>query len=160
MLVAGVSTRAAAESAARAGFDVTAIDAFGDLDHHPAVRGLSLPRDFGAPMSAPALARASRTIECDAVAYLSNLDNHRGAVAMLAAGRALWGNPPPVLKRVRDPRLLTDALRRRGLAAPDVFTAPDVPHSSASSVALAAARTAFGPVARPCRRPLSTGAGF
>ena len=35
VLVAGVSTRAAAESAARAGFRVTAIDAFGDLDQHP-----------------------------------------------------------------------------------------------------------------------------
>ena len=38
LLIAGISTRAAAESAARAGFEVTAIDAFGDLDQHPGVR--------------------------------------------------------------------------------------------------------------------------
>jgi predicted ATP-grasp superfamily ATP-dependent carboligase len=135
VLVAGVSTRAAAESAARAGFRVTAIDAFGDLDHHPGVRALSLPRDFGAPVSASAAARASRSIVFDAVAYVSNFDNHPAAVAALVRGRALWGNPPPVLRRVRDPRLLTRALRRRGLAAPEIFAAADVRSAPASPAA-------------------------
>src|ERR1700733_11602086 len=92
VLIAGVSTRAAAESAARAGFTVTAIDAFGDLDQHPSVRGLSLTRDFGVPVSAHAAARAARPIACDAVAYLSSFDNHPRAVAALAAGRTLWGD--------------------------------------------------------------------
>jgi uncharacterized protein len=120
VLVVGISTRAAAESAARAGFAVTAIDAFGDLDQHPAVRALSLPRDFGAPVTARSLAHAARTIECDAVVYLSNFENHPGAVNMLAAGRELWGNAPAVLQRVRDPALLARALRRRGCAAATV----------------------------------------
>ena len=121
VLIAGVSTRAAADSAARAGFAVTAIDAFGDLDHHPSVRSLSLPRDLGAPTSAHAAARAARTIDAAAAAYVSAFDNHPRAVAMLAAGRVLWGNPPAVLRRVRDPRLVAEALRRHGLAAPGVF---------------------------------------
>jgi predicted ATP-grasp superfamily ATP-dependent carboligase len=123
VLVAGVSTRAAAESAARAGFEVTAIDAFGDLDQHASVHGLSLTRDFGVPVNAPSAARVARTIECDAVAYVSSFENHPGAVATLAAGRALWGNPPAVLRRVRDPILVARALRERGSAAPDVFAA-------------------------------------
>ena len=59
VLIAGVSTRAAAESAAKAGFTVTALDAFGDLDQHPSVHSLSLRRDFGARFTAPA-ARARR----------------------------------------------------------------------------------------------------
>jgi predicted ATP-grasp superfamily ATP-dependent carboligase len=117
VLIVGMSTRAAAESAARAGFAVTAIDAFGDLDQHPSVLALSLPRDFGAPVTARAMAKAGRTIECDAVAYLSNLENHPGAVRMLAAGRALWGNAPPVLERVRDPGLLARTLGMRGCSA-------------------------------------------
>jgi predicted ATP-grasp superfamily ATP-dependent carboligase len=125
VLVAGVSTRAAAESAARAGFRVTAIDAFADLDQHASVRGLSLPRDFGYSMSAHAAARAARTIECDAVAYLSNFDNHPDAVTRLAAGRALWGNTAAVLRRVRDPVLVTRALRRRRSAAPEVYSSID-----------------------------------
>jgi predicted ATP-grasp superfamily ATP-dependent carboligase len=120
----GVSTRAAAESAARAGFDVTAVDAFGDLDQHPRVRSLSLPRDFGTRFTARGAARAARTIEADASAYLSNFENHSRAVEMLAAGRMLWGNPTDVLRRVRNPLAVADALRRRGLPAPLVQMRP------------------------------------
>jgi uncharacterized protein len=116
VLVAGVSTRAAAESAGRAGFRVTAIDAFGDLDQHPLVAALTLERKF----SAHAAARAARGIECDAVAYLSSFENHPKAVATLARGRALWGNPPAVLRRVRDPLVLARALGERGFAVPAV----------------------------------------
>ncbi len=123
VLVAGVSTRAAAESAARAGFVVTAIDAFGDLDQHASVRGLSLPRGF----TADAAARAARSIECDAVAYVSSFENHPKAVSTLAAGRALWGNAPAVLRSVRDPMLVTQALRRRGIAAPAVHVGSGFP---------------------------------
>jgi predicted ATP-grasp superfamily ATP-dependent carboligase len=38
----------------------------------------------------------------------------------LAAGRALWGNPPDVLRRIRDPLILAKTLRRRGLTTPNV----------------------------------------
>jgi predicted ATP-grasp superfamily ATP-dependent carboligase len=116
VLIAGVSTRAAAESAARAGFAVTAIDAFGDLDQHPSVQSHSLEGTF----SPDTASRLAGTIACDAVAYGSNYENHPDVVARLAHGRALWGNPPDVLERVRDPLLLTQTLRRRGCAAPDV----------------------------------------
>ena len=122
VLIAGVSTRAAAASAAKAGFAVTAIDAFGDLDHDPSVSILSFPRHVGEPFSARAAARAASAIACDAVVYLSNFENHPSAVEALAAGRVLWGNPPEVLRRVRDPVLLADALRARGFATPDVRT--------------------------------------
>lgn len=122
VLVAGVSTRAAAESAARAGFVVTAIDAFGDLDQHASVRALSLGRSF----TARAAARAARSIEYDAVVYLSSFENHPKAVSALAAGRALWGNAPEVLRRVRNPMLVAQALRDRGCAVPEVYLAPEV----------------------------------
>jgi uncharacterized protein len=116
VLIAGVSTRAAAESAARSGFVVTAIDAFGDLDQHPAVRVASLESAF----TAGAAARATRTVECDAVVYLASFENHPVAISALAEGRALWGNPPDVIRRVRDPLLLAEALRQRGIAGPQV----------------------------------------
>jgi hypothetical protein len=121
VLIAGVSTRAAAESAALAGFAVTALDAFGDLDQHPSVRALSLQRDFGRRFSAGAAARAARTVACDAVAYLASFENHPAAVRTLSAGRTLWGNPPEVLRRVRDPLLVARVFRGRGLAAPAVL---------------------------------------
>ena len=129
VLIAGVSTRAAAQSAAHAGFEVTALDGFADLDQASSVRALSVTRDFGMRFTAHAAARASRTIDCDAVAYLSNVDNHPRAVARLAAGRALWGNTPEVLRRVRDPFLLASVLERNGFVTPRVTSdsgSPDV----------------------------------
>src|SRR5262245_39660083 len=131
VVIAGVSTRSAAESAARAGFAVTAIDAFGDLDQHPAVRTLTLPRDPASPFTAQAAVDVVRAIDADAAAYLSPFENHVRAVEALASGRALWGNPPDVLRHVRDPFLLAGVLRRRGFATP--ITRVDVPPELAGS---------------------------
>lgn len=116
VLIAGVSTRAAAESAARAGFDTIAIDAFADLDHHPSVRTISVPDGY----SSEAAANRGREVECDAVVYLSGFENHPEAVAVLAADRTLWGNPPAILRRVRDPVAVARAFRSCGHAVPAV----------------------------------------
>jgi uncharacterized protein len=124
VLVAGVSARAIAESAARAGFDVVALDAFADRDHHPAVRALSVSRDFHRAFSATAAARAARTLDCDAVVFTSPFENHVRAVEALARGRRLWGNAPSTLRAVRDPMRLATTLRRHGLAAPAVRVGP------------------------------------
>jgi predicted ATP-grasp superfamily ATP-dependent carboligase len=110
VLIVGVSTRAMAESAARAGHVVSSIDAFGDLDQHDGVRALSMPRDFGVAFTASAVADAAGTIDCDAVAYLSPFENHASVVERLGRGRVLLGNPPSVLARARDPRRLALAL--------------------------------------------------
>ena len=114
VLIAGVSTRALAESAARAGYAVTALDAFGDLDQHAGVRSLSLPRGFGVPFSAAAAATVARGLEFDAVAYLSPFENHPSAVRQLADLAPLWGNSATALRRARDPKALVDLL---GLSA-------------------------------------------
>jgi uncharacterized protein len=123
VVIAGVSTRAAAESAARAGFDVTAIDAFADADQHPSVRAISIRRPF-TPNRA---ALAAKEFECDAAVYLSNFENYPDQVRTLTRGRTLWGNPPDVLRRVRDPKCLALALKRRGIASPMVRLAADRP---------------------------------
>src|SRR5262245_2004964 len=99
VLIVGVSTRAPAESAVRAGFDVVTLDAYGDLDQPSECR--MLPGDL--PWRAAAASRYARDIPADAVAFGSNLDNDPQAVRALAAGRQLWGNPPAALGRARDP---------------------------------------------------------
>jgi predicted ATP-grasp superfamily ATP-dependent carboligase len=139
VVIVGVSTRAAAESAARAGFDVAAIDAFADLDQHPAVHAHSLQ----VPFTARAAAEAARSIECDAVAYLANFENHPAAVRVLTAHRTLWGNPADVLTRVRDPILVAQTLSRVGFAAPEVRLKPDAPTGKPSpGAAFEVSRTA------------------
>ncbi len=121
VLIAGVSARAAAESAARAGFEVTSLDAFADLDHHPAVRTLSPEGDF----SSARAAASSRGVDCDAVAYLAGFENDPVAVAVLAADRILLGNPPDILRRVRDPGIVARAFRDRGHAVPRIAMEAD-----------------------------------
>jgi predicted ATP-grasp superfamily ATP-dependent carboligase len=98
-----------AESAALAGYAVWSLDAFGDLDQHPNVLAMSLPRDVGVPFTVDALVRAAERIETDVVAYLSPFENHPAAVERLARGRTLWGNSASVLRRVREPGVVSRA---------------------------------------------------
>lgn len=121
VLVVGYSTRAIAESAARAGFAVSSADAFGDLDN-PAAPSESLYGDIGSAYGPAALVRAARSLPGDAVAYVASFENHPRAVAQVADGRILWGNPPKVLVRARNPLLLAALLRRHGFDAPLVRT--------------------------------------
>jgi predicted ATP-grasp superfamily ATP-dependent carboligase len=110
VLLVGVSTRAMAESAARAGYTVTSLDAFADLDQHRSVRALSLPRDFGVPFGVDEVVDAAESIETEVIAYLSPFENHPAAVERLARGRALWGNDASVLRRAREPRDFSNAV--------------------------------------------------
>ena len=119
LLVAGVTTRALAVSAARAGWRVTAIDAFGDVDLRAVATVEFVAESAGTRFSPAAAARASRAATADAVAYTSNFENDPEAVALLARGRELLGNPPHVLEQIRNPLTLMRALRRRGFAVPD-----------------------------------------
>jgi predicted ATP-grasp superfamily ATP-dependent carboligase len=128
VLIAGVSTRAAADSAARAGFDVTAIDGYADRDQHPAVRAVALPRNLGASFTARHAAAAAAAIDGDAVAYLSNFENDPTAVEMLAGNRALWGNPPDVLRRARNPFTVAELFRAHGIPSPNVSNDANVPN--------------------------------
>ena len=120
VVIAGVSTRAAAESAARAGFAVTALDGYADRDQHAGVRALALPRDFGVEFTAPNAAAAAASIQADAVVYLSNFENDLDAVDALAGNRTLWGNPREVLRLVRNPVAVAATFRRHGIAVPNV----------------------------------------
>jgi predicted ATP-grasp superfamily ATP-dependent carboligase len=123
LLIAGVSTRALAASAARAGHRVTAVDAFGDIDLRTVAEVLSSGNGAGRFSAARAAARA-RTVSASLVAYSANFENYPDAVAALAAGRRLLGNPPAVLRRVRNPIILMRALRGRGFAVPETRASP------------------------------------
>ena len=121
VLLTGLTTRAIAESAVRAGCDVVTVDYFGDLDTKRLCPNASL-RERGHGYSAAALARVARELPYDAVAYCGGLENHPEAVEALAEGKVLLGNAPETLRRVRDPAILFPFLAARGFAAPETIT--------------------------------------
>jgi uncharacterized protein len=127
VILAGVTTRALAQSAARAGWRVTAIDAFGDVDLRDVATVIEARTGTGTRFSARAAADAAGDIRADAAAYTSNFENYPDAVSRLFRGRRLLGNSPDVLEQIRNPITLMRALRRRGFAVPDTrATAPRV----------------------------------
>lgn len=118
-MIVSVSTRAIAESARRAGYDVTTIDAFGDRDQKALCPNVSF-RERGMSYSATAFVELARELVYDAVVYGGGLENHPSVVAELARGRALLGNAPDVLEKVRDPRRLFPILASEGFAVPAI----------------------------------------
>ena len=125
VLLAGMSVRAMAESAAKAGYRVTALDGFGDLDTiRAADRVLTPRRDLNRPYSVERLVALSRMVTADLFAYGANLENHPTAIGRLAGGRTLLGNGPAELRLARNPSRLAEMLHRKQLAAANVRTTP------------------------------------
>lgn len=119
-LLTGVAVRPLAQSARRAGIDAASVDLFGDRDHRRALPVLSLGRAGADGYAAADLVRLCRRVAADEVAYGADLENHPRLVVELSEGRRLLGNPPRVLRRVRDPSRLEASLREGGLPAPEV----------------------------------------
>lgn len=101
LIVAGRSARALAESASRAGWSVTALDASGDLDLEAFAEVVTLGHDRRRPWAPIAAANVARVIPAGFAAYCADFEFHPHAVARLAEGRTLLGNPSDVLEKVR-----------------------------------------------------------
>lgn len=117
--VVGASARAAAHSLARAGRTAWAVDLFGDRDLTRIAPGVVCPIDRY-PGALPALAAQ---LPPGPLVYTGGLENHPNVIAELAATRPLWGNPPHVIARVRDPHTLAETLEDGGFAVPRVLPA-------------------------------------
>lgn len=112
-----------AESAARAGGRVVAVDFFGDRDQARAAESYALRRDLGLPATAAGLARAARRLGATAVIYGANLENHPGTLAALARSCEVLGNEAAVVRRVRDWRVLRRFCAEAGIACPTTLVA-------------------------------------
>jgi uncharacterized protein len=123
ILVVGVSVRAMAESAVRSGYEILALDAFGDQDLKPITEAYALHRNFNMRYSPGALYRASRQLSYDAVAYTSNLENHPKVLERMAGSRKIIGNPPQSIEAVRDWAALFAGLTRAGFSVPETIFA-------------------------------------
>ena len=101
ILLAGVSVRALAQSAVKAGYSVLAVDHFGDQDLADCISHRSLARDLGLAFDAHALPKAAAGMRYEALAYVANLENHPDVVRELTGSRILYGNRPEILGQVR-----------------------------------------------------------
>lgn len=131
-VLAGVAIRPLAQSAARAGVRVVSVDRFGDRDHRRTVPNLSLRRDDpDGPGTLRRMVELAAAVEASEAAYGASFENHPGLVGRLARGRRLLGNPPAVLRAVRHPRRLREALRGAGLPALPVRLPGEAPPDGA-----------------------------
>ena len=132
ILITGVSARALAESACRAGWTqrIVAVDYFGDWDLQRSCENYSLRRDARCRYSVRRLLEACHRFKWDEVVYTANLENYPNAVSRLAAAGHLLGNSPTTLAEARNPQRFLDCLRRAGVPVPRT-----VPSSRAGSLA-------------------------
>ncbi len=130
VLIAGVSARAMAESAVRAGYTVVAFDAYADLD----LAAIADTRQV-TPYSARAAAAAARVaVGRDAVCYVSNFENHPAALHHLSRDRELWGNSPATIASARNPRGWAQALADAGITVPRIRTTAPRPGTADARV--------------------------
>jgi uncharacterized protein len=120
ILVVGVSARMLVQLAVADGYQVTALDRFGDVDLRALAPTATAP-------SSDALAALAPDIEADAVVYAAGFENRPDLVSRLAEGRELLGTPPELLPSVRDPWSLGRAARTAGARAPDTRAPDELP---------------------------------
>lgn len=121
LLILGASVRAAAQSAARAGFSPVCGDLFADADlrqAHPCQRARRYPHD---------LALIARKHPPLPWMFTGGLENWPTLVERISRRHTLYGNPPQTLRRVRDPFSVSDALAACGIECPECRPLNDPP---------------------------------
>jgi predicted ATP-grasp superfamily ATP-dependent carboligase len=108
-----------AELAVADGYEVTALDRFGDVDLRAVAPGATAA-------SSDALAALSAEFEADAVVYGAGFENRPDLVRRLVHGRELLGTPPERLPAVRDPWAVAAAARAAGARAPETRAAGEL----------------------------------
>jgi len=132
LLVAGISARALAVAARRAGFAAIAFDAFGDLDTREACREtLVLENAIGGfanvDMTAAVTARA-RDNAAIGLVYGAGFDDCPQRLAQIETATPILGSSPKAMARAKDPRFFAQTCADAKLAHPEIaFETPDAP---------------------------------
>jgi predicted ATP-grasp superfamily ATP-dependent carboligase len=109
-----------AQLAVADGYQVTALDRFGDVDLRAVARCATAAGN-------DALAALADGAPADAVVYGGGFENRPDLVARLSRGRELLGTPAQLLDAVRDPRAVGAAARAAGARAPQIHAGASPP---------------------------------
>ncbi len=118
ILILGASTRAAANSAIRAGLSPLAADLFCDDDLRQMADETKRVSDY--PSDLPHIAQG---FPPSAWMFTGGLENHPRIIDSISVRRVLLGTPTGQIQRVRDPWQLAQRLHRCGLLYPEVLRA-------------------------------------
>lgn len=121
LLIVGASTRAAAVSAVRSGFQPICVDRFGDVDLRRVAKVVAVDNDLHRTLDAVLALPPMPWI------YTGSLENDPKFIAAVSQRHSLLGNPPSVLKKVRDPFWLEQTLQSHDLPALRVRPITDPP---------------------------------
>src|SRR5690606_26282445 len=124
--IVGASTRAAAESALRAGLIPYCSDLFADAD----LRRIAQVHPVGD--YARDLPRISATLPMMPWLYTGGLENRPDLVDQMARQRPLWGNAGMSLRRARDPAFVATLLAAAGRPTLQVRPEANPPVADAS----------------------------
>jgi uncharacterized protein len=136
-LVVAVSARMIAQLAVDDGYDVVALDRFGDVDLRAIAPGSTAA-------SNEELTALAGDVEADAVVYGGGLENRPDLVARLGRGREILGVAPELLGAVRDPWEVAAAARAAGARAPQTCSPGEIPGTRGSGMWLRKPRLGGG----------------
>ncbi len=140
ILLVGISVRAAAESAVRSGYEVSALDVFGDTDLRATCPTLSLTDELrhlypDVRSQTMRLFLCSKLLDFDEVVYGSGFENHPECVREWESmGKTVIGNESESLAAVRDWQKLFDFLDSRGIDHPETYVVRDVSKFNLGSI--------------------------
>ena len=121
-LLVGASVRALMESAVESGYPVMGIDFFGDLDSRRCGKTLGLVSDLGLEPTVRNLLHVAQGTNCQGLVYASGPENHSDELSFWEERGLLCGNRISVVKQVRDPWQLRQALTEIGVSMPAFYS--------------------------------------
>ncbi|MEM2987428.1 MAG: ATP-grasp domain-containing protein [Candidatus Bathyarchaeia archaeon] len=134
LLVIGVDTTFIAASAKSAGYNVYAVDCFDDVDLQEVCEdyrsAIKHYKGIGAPIDPRTLFEAaeelSKTHHVDAILLSSGLDDWFDILCELNSIAPILGNPPNIIKKVREKQEFFNKLRELGIPHPETVVARSV----------------------------------
>lgn len=129
MLIVATSGRALAQCAARSGFSSVVLDCFADVDTRQVTEMASNVADksgvqFDAHRLLETAERLSPPVETDALIYGAGLESDPALLESFARRYRLCGNPPEVIRLVKEPKTFFPLLDRAKLPYPDTQLDP------------------------------------